>query len=149
MMLPVFHGEPEFWNKAHGTRPNAAPVYGKAIGRNGQPVDLDQEVLVHRGFGMEPVRAKVVGIGDAGLPDRNTVKIRQYGSAHLSSASSKECEIWRFDEYEWLCAETAAAGVMTKRDVDLARCMFGGFYFDVYQREVMKAYLGARKGNAA
>lgn len=141
--MQVFHGEPLFWNKAHGTRPNPAPVYGRAKGRNGSVLDLDQEVLVHRMMSLEPVRGKIVAIGDEGHPDREMVRYRRYGSAYLTTADARDCEVWSFDEYQWLRAEETAATAAAKRNIDLARCMFGGFYFDLHQREVMKAYLAA------
>lgn len=141
--LSVFHGEPGFWSGAHGTRPNWAPVYGLAKGRNGVDIDLDQEVLVHSGMGLKPLRATIVGIGDPGLPDRHTVKVRPYKSAHITAASSSACEPHSFDEYEWLKAETEAASLLGKRNIDLARTIFGGFYFEHFQKLAMERYLTA------
>lgn len=142
--LSVFHGEPGFWSGSYGTRPNPAPVYGLAKGRDGVDIDLDQEVLVHSGMGLTPLRATIVGIGDAGLPDQHTVKIRPYKSAHITGASSAACEPHSFDEYEWLKAETEAATLLGKRNIDLARTIFGGFYFDLFQRHAMECYLANR-----
>jgi len=143
--LSVFHGEPDFWSGAHGTKPNPAPMYGRALDANDNVLHLDIDVMAQRSsFRSQPIRAKVVAIGDEGLPDRPICRVRQHGSAVLSGYSTAECTPHHFDEYEWLAAETEAARVMDKRGVDLTRCAYGGFYFEQFQREVMKAYLAAQ-----
>ena len=145
LSLSVFHGEPGFWSGAHGTRPNPAPVYGLVKGRNGEGLDLGQEVMVHPQFLRgTPARATIVGIGDRGLPNRHVIKVRPFKSAYIETAAAGSCEPHMFGEYEWLDAETKAAAELGRKNVDLARASFGGFYFEEFQRAAMRHYLAAR-----
>jgi hypothetical protein len=140
-VISVFHGEPGFWSGAHGPRPHPAPVYGKALDANGRPLNLDVEVLAGFPFSDTKYRGKVVSIGDEGLTGRNVVKVRQHGSPVLSTFSSEGCCPHRFDEYEWLAAETRAAKEMSDEGIDLIRTMYGGFFFEDFQKRTMRHYL--------
>lgn len=147
--IPTYYGEPSHWSGAHGSKPTPAPVYGKAMDRSGNSLELDADVIVHPRYGSAARRAKVVAIGDYGHPGMNIVRIREHGSAYITTCQSEDCEPHCFDDYDWLKAEEAAAVVMDKRGIDLARCMFGGFWFDQYQREVAKVYMANRFEAAA
>jgi hypothetical protein len=145
--ISAFYGEPSFWSGAGGTFPIPAPVYGKCLDADGNPLELDVEVLARFQFSKSCYRGKVVSIGDEGLPGRNVVRVRQHGSAVLSVFGSETCTPHHFDEYEWLSAETAAAKEMSDQGIDLARTMYGGFFFDEYQRRTMRHYLAAQTRN--
>lgn len=114
----------------------------------GTLITLDCEVITNTFPEMRRMeswgRAKVVGIGDGGLPGRVVLKVRPYGSNYLETVSPRQCEVHAFDEYGWIAAGEKAARRMADRNIDLARCLWGHFYFEEYQREVARAYVGAR-----
>lgn len=112
---------------------------------NGVLITLDCEVLINRAgrLGLPTRRAKVVGIGDGSLPGRVIIRVRPHGSNYVEGAQPEGCEVHVFDELAWLAAEEAAAHVMAHQGTDLAKCLWGGFYFDQFKREAAKAYVAA------
>lgn len=142
--------------------PTIPPVSG-LLDFHGRSIELDAEVIVCRlrGLVRNPgrFRAKVVGMGDPGLPGREIIKIRPFGSNYIEAAAPGEVETHVFDAYRWLAAETEAADDMggdkadgwghvrrENRGIDLTKCMFGGFYFEEFQRRTMAAYLSRATG---
>jgi hypothetical protein len=142
------------------------PPVSNLVDFMGQPITLDCDVLVNRfreGFAsgnMRDVswgRARVVGIGDGGLPGREIIKIRPHGSTYIHAAGPEQVEVHTFDEYAWLAAETAAAhhfgddradawGSVRRenRGKDLTKCLFGGFYFEPFQHYAAGVYVKGR-----
>lgn len=122
---------------------------------NGVLITLDCEVIVNRFRDMASMkrdswfRAKVVGIGDPGLPGRMILKIRPHGSSYIEAVRPEAVEVHVFDEVAWVEAEGASATHMMapgydRPGVDLEKCLFGGFYFEQFQRGAAGVYVGRR-----
>lgn len=130
----------------HSSWPSTPPVVAP-LDRNGQVVGLDCEVLTNRFPTMRSMeswgRGKVVGIGDAGLPGRVTLKVRPHGSNYVEGFGADQLTVHAFDDHAWLMAEERAAKIMASRNIDLALCLWGYFHFNTFQREAAKAYAAA------
>jgi hypothetical protein len=125
--------------------PAIPPVTG-LLSHDGVPITLDCEVLVNRlrrfmAKDATCFRAKVVAIGDPGLPGRPVIKIRPHGSTYIETAGPEDCDVRVFDDYAWLLAEEAAAVEMSRLGRDLSKCLFGGFWFEQFQRFAAKVYV--------
>ena len=136
------------------TQPVIRPVTGlRDI--NGVALTLDCDVIVDHLRGWKSrtpyraspsaYRAKLVGIGDPGLPGNNILKVRPHGSTYISSSGPEQVEVVMFDDYEWLGAETAAAQEQLRLGRDLTECRFGWFYFEEFQRTATSLYLAVQK----
>lgn len=125
-----------------GSWPSVPPVE-PPTDASGAVINLDTEVLVNRHcrMGTAPGRGKVVAIGHGGHPGRMIINIRPHGSNYLSGSSLGNIEVHAFDEYQWLRAEEAAAKVMARRNIDLAECLWGHFYFEPFQSEAARQYV--------
>lgn len=142
------------------TTPTIPPVKNLRDHR-GQLITLDSDAIINRHRGMFSMsewvmRGRIVSIGDPGLPGHEIIRFRPYGSTYLEACSPADVELHTFDDYGWLEAETAAAkeagdprylhgswGEFQRHGADLTLCQFGGFWFEKYQRAVMRHYLAA------
>lgn len=116
---------------------------------NGVVITLDCEVILERNRHIlrntEPTyRARVVAIGDPGLPGREVLKVRPHGSNYIETVGPADCEVHIFDDYLWTRAEEASAKEQDRLGRDLTTCLFGGFYFEPFQRFAIKSYVEIR-----
>lgn len=136
----------------HGAWPNIPPIV-PPLDVNGAIVMLDVDVIVNRFRQMTRTmpdhwtRAKVVGIGDPGLPGREVLRIRLHGGTYTTVAGPKDVEVHVFDEYRWVQAEEAAAKELSRPTwkhpcgVSLETCLFGGFNYEEFQRQAGSHYV--------
>lgn len=131
------------------------PVVVAPLDVNGVRISLDCEVIACRFRDLPRLmpdswyRAKVVGIGDPGLPGRVVIRIRPYGGTYTEVSGAGDLEVHQFDEVAWVQAEEAAAhGMMratwSRKAVDLDRCLFGEPYHEEFQRRAATAYVKQR-----
>lgn len=139
------------FNRLHqyGLSPSIPPV-AHPFDAQGHLVGLDCEVIVNRFRSYRGEmrdggwrRAKVVGIGDEGLPGRVILRIRPHGSNYLEGCGAGDVEVHDFDAYAWVKAEEKAAKVFMLRNVDLADTLWGHRYFGQFQAEVASQYVAA------
>lgn len=118
----------------------------------GVSINLDCEVIGCRFRdlpGLMPnswYRAKVVGIGDPGLPGRVVIRIRPHGGSYTEVSGAGDLEVHQFDDAAWTMAETIAAETMmrpawNRRAINLEECLFGGHYFEEFQRLAATHYV--------
>lgn len=121
------------------------PPIAPPRGTDGVLITLDSDVIIDRvaKIGCSTMRARVVGIGDEGLPGRELLRVRPHGSNYLQGVDARRCEAHVFDEYAWLRAEEEAARALDRKGVDLALSLWGYHYFDDFKREAAKAYCAA------
>lgn len=143
------------YHRAGGSYTPTIPPIVAPLDCKGVRIALDCEVIGHSFRDMPGLmpghwyRAKVVGYGDPGLPGREVLRVRHHGCPHTTADTPRCVEVHTFDDYEWVKAEEAAAHYMMRptwerrKGVDLAETLWGGWWFDEFQRRTATHYAKA------